>query len=170
MSDVPFRVASIDTTHGLRGEVSARLTTDFPDRFGALTRVHVGKSPEGDVMELESWRPHKGKVLLKLRGIDDVEAARGLVGSSVWVEAADAVPLPEDTYFHRDLVGLEVRTTAGRPLGTVSGVLVTGGVDVLQVADGDREILVPAARSICVDVDLASGVLVIEPPEGLLDL
>jgi ribosomal 30S subunit maturation factor RimM len=52
----------------------------------------------------------------------------------------------------------------------VSGVLVTGGVDVLQVADGDREILVPAARSICVDVDLASGVLVIEPPEGLLDL
>jgi 16S rRNA processing protein RimM len=166
----PLRVARIDATHGLRGEVSARPLTDFPDRFGDLGEVAVGRQPGGRRLRLEAWRPHRGKVLLKFAGVDDVGAARGLRGCDVWVDGADAVRLPPGTYYHRDLIGLQVRVRDGRAVGRVRDVLVTGGTDVLVVAAGEREILVPAARSICVEIDPAAGSLVIDPPEGLLDL
>ena len=170
MSQGPFCVASIDTTHGLRGEVSAQLLTDFPERFGNLTTVHVGRDGNAPRVRLEGWRLHRGKVLLKLEGVDDIDAARSLVGDQVWVDEDEAIELPEDTYFHRDLIGLEVRTPSGDVLGKVAEILVTGGTDVLVIRDGDRELMIPAARSICVEVDPEGGVLKVDPPEGLLEI
>ena len=166
----PFCVAHIDTTHGLRGEVSARLLTDFPDRFADLSTVRVGRNGDQRRLCLEGWRLHRGKVLLKMEGIDDIDAARALVGQDVWVDAEEAIRLPPDMYFHRDLIGMQVRNRNGDVLGKVREILVTGGTDVLVVESDAGEILVPTARSICVEVDLEAGFLVVDPPEGLLDV
>ena len=166
----PIRVARIDTTHGLRGEVSARLLTDFPERFAELEHVRVGAEGAARTIRLVSWRLHRGKVLLTLEGIDDVDAARGLVESDVWIEAEEAVDLPADTYWQHDLIGLTVRLPTGEELGTVRKILQTGAADVLQVEGGGRELLIPAVRRICVRVDLDAGELIVDPPEGLLEI
>jgi 16S rRNA processing protein RimM len=165
-----LRVAHIDTTHGRRGEVSAVLLTDFPERFGSLEEVRVGRDADGPTCRLEGWRLHRGKVLLKLEGCDDMNAAGSLVGSDVWIDAADAVALPADSYFHGDLIGLEARDRAGTVLGTVRAILPTGGADVLVVESAGRELLIPAARSIWVEVRPEDGVLIVDPPDGLLEI
>lgn len=167
------QIAHIDTTHGLRGELSAALCTDFPERFDRLELVELGRSADPErwkSYQLQGWKLHRGKILLKLEGIEDCDAARALVGCSVWVRREDAVGLPADTYFHQDLLGLTVRDRGGRVIGRVHDILVTGGTDVLVVQAEEGEILIPAARSICVEVDLKAGEVVVDPPEGLLEI
>jgi 16S rRNA processing protein RimM len=166
----PLRVARIDALHGLKGEVSAALVTDFPERFARLRRVRVGRTRDASSRELVGARLHRGKVLLRLGGIDGPAAARALLGCDVWVEPEDVVELPEGGYLQRDLLGLTVRDRSGATLGVVDDILRTGGADVLVVRGGEREMLVPAARSICVEVDLDAGILVVDPPEGLLEI
>jgi len=166
----PLRIARIDRLHGLRGEVAAQILTDYPERFARLSRVRVGRTAAAAPRRLEGSRLHKGKVLLKLEGVDGVEAATELIGCDVWVEAAEAVALPAGTYYHRDLMGLEVFERTGGRLGPVAGILRTGGTDVLVVATEAGEVLVPAARSICVEVDLARHRILVELPAGLREL
>jgi 16S rRNA processing protein RimM len=166
-------VAHIDSTHGLDGEVSAVLHTDFPQRFKELESVRVGAGEEEGSwrrLALEGWRLHRGKVLLKLEGVEDVEAARALVGCDVCIEAGEAMELPPDSYYQDDLLGLRVRDRGGRQLGVVEDILRTGAADILVVRQDGEEYLIPAARSICVEVDLAAGELVVDPPEGLLEI
>ena len=89
---------------------------------------------------------------------------------SVDVERSRAVPLPEDSYYQEDLIGLTAYDTEGRLLGRVEDILVTGGTDVLVIRRDGEEILIPATRSICVQVDVVRGRLEVQVPEGLLEL
>jgi 16S rRNA processing protein RimM len=166
-----LRVARIDAIHGLRGEVSARILTDFPERLLARTEIRVGRGASSATsLQVMAARAHRGKVLLRLAGIEGVEAARSLVGSDVWIDEAEVAPLPEDAYYHRDLLGLRVLDTSLRELGEVQDILRTGGADVLVVRREGAEVLIPAAKSICVKVDLAARTLIVDPPEGLLEI
>lgn len=168
-----MRVARIDSTHGLRGEVSAKLCTDFPERFRELESIWVGPggAPESaGLRRLEGWRLHKGKVLLKFGGVCDVDQARALAGHDVWIERRHAMELPEDTYYQDDLLGLEVYDTHGVRIGEVEDILLTRGADVLMVRSDRGEILIPATSAICVEVDVEAGKLVVEVPEGLLEV
>ena len=166
----PFRIAHIDSTHGLRGEVSAVILTDFPERFAELDEVRVGTSNDVEPRRLQGWRLHRRKVLLKIEGCDGIEAAQSLIGCDVWIDAAAAIELPEGSYYHQDLIGLEVRDLVGRKIGQVEDILLTGGTDVLRVDSGGEEVLIPAARSICVEVNVEGGFLIVDPPEGLLEV
>jgi 16S rRNA processing protein RimM len=121
-------------------------------------------------MRVLGARLHRGKVLLRLAGVEGVDAARGLVGSDVWIDESEAAVLPQDAYYHRDLLGLRVRDTSDRELGEVEDILRTGGADVLVVRGKGVELLIPAAKSICVKVDLAARMLIVDPPEGLLEI
>jgi 16S rRNA processing protein RimM len=121
-------------------------------------------------MQVVGARPHRGKVLLRLAGVEGVDAARGLVGSDVWIDESEAAVLPQDAYYHRDLLGLRVLDTSDRELGEVEDILRTGGADVLVVRREGVEVLIPAAKSICIKVDLAARTLIVDPPEGLLEI
>ncbi len=164
------RVAHIDATHGIRGEVSAQILTDFPERFAALRTVQVGREAGGTTQRLEAWRLHKGKVLLKFEGFNALDTARSLVGADVWIDEASALELPSDVFYHADLIGLAVEDRTGRRLGVIRDILLTGGTDVLVVKTETGEILIPAARSICVEIDLEAGTVLIDPPAGLLEV
>lgn len=173
MSEPLIRVARIDSTHGLRGEVSAQLCTDFPERFREMEEAWVGPggAPESaGLRRLDGCRLHKGKVLLKFGDVCDVDQARALAGHDVWIERRHAMELPEDTYYHEDLLGLEVYDTDGEQIGEVEDILFTGGTDVLMVRSEHGEILIPATRSICVQVDVEAGKLMVKLPEGLLEV
>jgi 16S rRNA processing protein RimM len=156
---------------GLKGEIVAELLTDFPDRFEDVEEL-VLVSPRGErtTRRLEDYWFQNDRVILKLADYNDVEAAKELVGFEFAVPESERVPLPADHYYDWELEGCTVKVGA-ESIGTVKSVLKTGGTEILVVADeNEKERLIPFADSIVVEVDAANKTIVVDPPEGLLDL
>src|ERR1044071_143228 len=156
---------------GLKGEIVAELLTDFPDRFDDVEAlILVSPSGERTTKRLEDYWFQNDRVVLKVAGYDDVDAAKELVGFEFAVPESERVPLPADHYYDWELEGCTVKV-GGESIGQVNSVLKTGGAEILVVIDdsGDRK-LIPLADSIVVEVDAAGKTIVIDPPEGLLDL
>jgi 16S rRNA processing protein RimM len=164
-------VARIARPQGHRGEVIADLLTDFPERFARLARVYV-KRADGRLLllDLENSRPHKGRVALKFAGCDSVSGAEELRGARVMVPRDQLVELPEDTWYDFELVGCEAVSVDGQNLGRVEEVRNYGAAPLLVVRDGARELLIPLVLSICVEISTERKRIVVNPPEGLLDL
>ncbi len=171
-SEEMITVARIARPQGIRGEVIADLLTDFPERFARLTEVRV-VWPNGKVADLglERARPHLGRIILKLKGYDSRNEAESLRAVRVIVARGQLVQLPADNYYDFDLVDCVVSTAAGLAVGKVTGVHNFGAAPLLVVrGDDEKERLIPLASSICTEVDVAHKRIVIEPPDGLLDL
>lgn len=170
MSSELVAIARIARTRGLRGEVVADLLTDFPERFDGLEGV-TAVLPSGEKRELkiEKFFLQKGRIVLKFAGIDSIETAETLRDAEVCVDEADAVDLDEDEYFDWELEGCEVETVEGEKLGTVREVMRTGGTEVLLVDGAEKELMIPFAEAICVEVDVEGKRIVVDPPEGLLE-
>ncbi len=151
---------------GVRGELKVDLETDFPDRFARLKTIFVGA--EHRPMAVAGARRHASRVALKLAEIGDRDAAQALQGSPLYIPSGEVMPLPNDTYYRDEIIGLAVSTADGQALGTVQEILATGSNDVYVVHDGTREVLIPALKEIVREVDLAGGRMVIQPVEGLL--
>jgi 16S rRNA processing protein RimM len=165
-------IARIIKARGIRGEVACTLETDFPERFSSLDQVTVVMADGARLqLRLEDHWFHNQRVILKFQGYDSMTAAEGLAGGRLVVDEADAGPLSEGQYLEREVIGSEVITADGRKLGLVTGVMRTGGTDVLilEAIDG-REQLIPFADEICTQVDLAAKRITVDPPNGLLDL
>ena len=156
---------------GLKGEIVAELYTDFPERFEDVEQlVLVSPGGERTVKQLEDYWFQNDRVVLKLAGYNDVEAAKQLVGYVFAVPEQDRVSLPEDYYYDWELEGCEVRV-GDEIIGKVSSVLRTGGAEILVITDEKgSERLVPLAESIVVEIDPVAKMIVVDPPEGLLEL
>ena len=167
-------IARILRPQGRRGELAAEILTDFTARFEHLRQVfleHPGRPPDSWVVE--SARMHKGRVILKFSGIDSIDGANRLRSLHVLIRREERTELCGHRYYVSDLVGCQVITEhEGRgELGTVTEVEPTGGVELLHVRRPDgRELLIPLAEAICTRIDPENKVIVVEPPEALLDL
>ena len=165
-------VAHAVRTRGLKGEVVAELLTDFPERFENVSRL-IAIGPDGNrrEVELEDFWFQKDRVVLKFKAVDTIESAQELIDHDLAVPEIEAVPLPESHYYDWELEGCEVRT-ATEPLGKVKSVMRTGGVELLVVANNDetRDYLLPLADSIVLEINPKEKYIVVDPPEGLLDL
>jgi 16S rRNA processing protein RimM len=156
---------------GLKGEIVAELLTDFPERFEDLDEL-VLVSPRGEraLRRLDAYWFQNDRVILKLSGYDDIEAAKELVGFEFAVPESERVPLPADHYYDWELEGCTVKVGTEN-IGQVNSVLKTGGAEILVVTDNSgKERLIPLADSIVVEVDTGRKTIVVDPPEGLLDL
>lgn len=164
-------VGRIGRPHGIRGAVVVGVRTDEPElRFAKGSRLDTDPSGVGPLV-VAATRWHSGELLVRFEGIADRDAAEELRGTWLLVESA-TLPPPDDPdeFNDTDLVGLSVRTTDGTAIGTVDDVLHPAQ-DVLVVKTPDaREIMIPFVKAIVPDVDVRSGYLTIDPPEGLLDL
>ena len=169
-------VGRVVKAHGVTGELAVEIRTDDPGRRFAAGATLRGRRARGGTGErefvVESVREHGGRLLLRLAGIDDRDAADGLRGTLFLVDSADLPPIQEpDEYYDHQLEGMTVLTTAGQSVGTVAEVLHTGAGELLAVRDGDgAEVLVPFVSAIVVSVSLADNAIEIDPPEGLLEL
>ena len=164
-------VARAVRPRGLKGEIVAELLTDFPERFEEIEEL-VAVSPGGErsTKRLEDYWFQNDRVILKFAGYDDVDTAKQLVGFEFAVPESERVPLPEDHYYDWELEGCTVNI-GDESIGQVSSVLKTGGAEILVVTDqSGKERLIPLADSIVVAVDAAKKMIVVDPPEGLLDL
>ncbi len=167
-------VGRVGRPHGIRGEVVIGVRTDEPDlRFAVGATLDVGADDEGladgGTLTVASARWHSGHLLVGFAGVADRTAAAGLTGSWLSVDSSRLPDLKDpDEYRDHELIGLAVRTAAGRPVGVVADVLHYGQ-DLLVVQRPDGECLVPFVKAIVPEVDVRAGVLVIDPPPGLLD-
>jgi 16S rRNA processing protein RimM len=156
---------------GLKGEIVAELLTDFPERFEELEKL-VLVSPKGERKSgtLESYWFQNDRVILKMAGYDDVETARELVGFEFAVPESERVQLPKDHYYDWELEGCTVKV-GNESIGQVNSVIKTGGAEILVIGDENgKERLIPLADSIVIKIDPATKTIVVDPPEGLLDL
>ena len=165
-------VARAVRTRGLKGELVADLLTDFPERFERISQVlGVGPSGEQKQLNLESYWFQNGRVVLKFSGYDSIESAKTLVGYELGLPEAERVQLSADEFYDWELEGCSVEIEHGSAIGNVREVMRTGGVELLVVEDDTRrEHLIPMAQSIVVEIDLSRRKILIDPPEGLLDL
>jgi len=170
-SDDLIVIARAVRTHGLKGEIVAELLTDFPERFEALERL-ISVSPAGErsQVQLEDHWFQKDRVVLKFADCDDVDKAKQLVGYDFAVPESERVPLGEDEFYDWELEGCTV-IAGEKNIGQVRSVMRTGATEILLISDdGGKERMVPLAESIVVKIDPAGKTIVVDPPEGLLDL
>jgi 16S rRNA processing protein RimM len=167
-------VARIARPQGRHGEVAAEILTDFPERFARLRKAILALPGEpGEAAEVEDAWPHKGRIILKFAGVDSISEAERLRGMNVLIPRADRAVLAEGQYFVSELEGCRVlveRDGTTSELGQVTGLQPTGGVDLLRVETPRGEILVPLAQAICKRIDTESKVIIIDPPDELLEL
>jgi 16S rRNA processing protein RimM len=164
-------VARAVRTRGLKGEIVAELLTDFPERFEHISTIFAVGSAETKPLELENHWLQNDRIVLKFTGYDDIESAQLLIGFDFALPAAERMKLSENEYYDWELEGSSVVIKDGPTLGIVGGVLRTGGVELLVVADDTgREHLIPLVQSIVVKIDISRKEVLIDPPEGLLDL
>lgn len=165
-----LQIGEIVNTHGVRGEVKVLPLTDSQDRFDALKWVYLDSNGSLKKQDIEGVKHIKGTVILKLKGIDSVEAAEALKGFFLLVDRENAVSLPSGSYFICDILGSDVRDLSGVSLGKLTEVLHTGSNDVYVVKDGEgRELLLPALKSVIREVSVEEGIIKVVIPEGLLD-
>jgi 16S rRNA processing protein RimM len=153
---------------GRKGELLVQPLSDLPDRFPSLRRVYVpvpGGPGARAVAVTDRW-PHKGRMVLKLEGVDSIDEAERYRGIELRIGEDEVEALPPGSYYHYQLKGLKVEDPEGRALGTAADVLVTGGeAPVLVVRGESGEILIPMAEAFIRQVDLEHGRLVALNPE-----
>ena len=152
--------------------------TDFPERFATTKRAFLKDPVAGpQLVEIaETWR-HEGRLILRFAGVESISQAERLRGRLLMIPRQERVALGENRYYVWELIGCAVFCRGSRqPLGEVTGVEPTGGVELLRVhpsgSEGAQrdELLIPFAQEICPEIDLDARRIVIDPPEGLLDL
>lgn len=164
-------VAHAVRTRGLKGEIVAELLTDFPERFERVSAIFAVGPGEKKSLEVENHWLQNDRIVLKFAGYDDVESAKSLIGFDFALPEAERMKLSENEYYDWELEGCSVVIEDGPSLGIVRGLLRTGGVELLVVEDETgREHLIPMAQSIVVNIDISRKEVLIDPPEGLLDL
>jgi 16S rRNA processing protein RimM len=164
-------VGRIARAHGNKGQVIVNPDTDFPhERFAAgqvLVVEHGGTTVE---RRITAVRFQQGRPIVALAGVETMDDAEALAGAELKVAEGSLPPLPENTFYRHDLVGCEVKDASGRVIGRVTGVEGPLEQSRLVIESQRGEVLIPMVDGICVSVDTARKLIVVDPPEGLLEL
>ena len=163
-----LQVGVISSTHGIRGEVKVFPTTDDPARFKKLKKVLLDTGRGQLELEVQSVKFFKQFVIVKFKGIDNINEIEQYKGKSLFVPRENAVRLEKDEYYIADLIGMEIFTEDGR-FGILRDVMETGANEV-YIIDSDEygEVLIPAIRQCILDVDVAENKMKIHLMDGLI--
>jgi len=164
-----LRVGVISSTHGIRGEVKVFPTTDDVNRFNDLKEVILDTGKEYIPLEVENVKFFKQMVILKFKGINDINDIEKYRGKDLLVTRENAVPLEEGEYFIYDLLGSEVVTEDGTVLGILEEILTTNANDVYVVKTKDKkEILIPSIEECILDINLDEKRITVHLMDGLV--
>ncbi|MDD7793772.1 ribosome maturation factor RimM [Clostridium sp. 'White wine YQ'] len=153
-----FNIGQIVNSHGIKGEVKVFPLTDDVMRFKKLKSILIGDIE----YKIESCKFQKDRVILKLEGVEDMNAALKLKTKYLKVPRKDAVKLPEDTYFIADLIGCNVYDTNDALIGKIYDVIKTGSNDVYWIKE-PKEVLIPVLKEIVLDINIEESKIVIKP-------
>ncbi len=166
-----LRVGVIASTHGIRGEVKVFPTTDDNNRFKLLKEVILDTGKEHIILEIELVRFFKKMVILKFKGIDNINDIEKYKGKDLLITRKNAVPLAENEYFIYDIIDSEVILEDGSFIGTLVEVLTTGANDVYVVKTTEgKEILLPVIDDCVKKIDIENKKVTVHLLPGLLDM
>lgn len=164
MSADRILVGAITGAFGVKGEVRLKSFCAVPEDIGNYSPLYTG---DGDALKLKINRPVKGGFAARIADIRFKDQADTLRGTQLFVDREQLPSLPDDEFYHSDLIGLEVFDTGGQLLGKVSSVLNHGAGDILEVKPkGAAAILLPFTKTVVPTVDLTAKRIVADPPEG----
>lgn len=164
-----FRVGVIANTHGIRGEVKVFPTTEEPNRFKGMKTIILDTGKEKKELEIESVRFFKNMVIMKFKGIDNINEIEPYKGMDLLVTRENAIPLEEGEYYIADIIGAKVVTEDGVDFGVLKDVLTTGANDVYVVEHEDREVLLPVIPDCVLKRDMEQKIVTVHLMKGLLD-
>ncbi|KXG79012.1 ribosome maturation factor RimM [Thermotalea metallivorans] len=166
-----LKVGQIVNTQGIRGEVRVYPLTDYKERFEELEWVYMDANTK-EKFFIERVRYKNNLVILKLKGIDDINVAEKYKNKYITISRENARKLPEDTYFITDLVGLKVYSEENELIGIMKNVIQSAGNDIYEVVsdkDPKKTILIPAVGEFIKEVNLDKGMIIVKIIEGLIE-
>lgn len=165
-----LRVGVFANTHGVRGEIKVFPTTDDVTRFKKLKILYLDKGAELMKLEVSSVRFFKNMVIMKFKGIDNINDIEKYKGKNLLIERKQAVPLQENEYFICDIIDSKVVTEDGEEIGTLKEVLQTGANDVYVVkTEEGKEVLFPVIDTCVLDVNTEEKVVTVRLMPGIMD-
>lgn len=165
-----LQVGVISSTHGVRGEVKVYPTTDDPNRFKKLKQVIVDTGHGQLIWEIQGVKFFKQFVILKFKGIDNINDIEKYKGKSLYVARKDAVTLEKDEYFIADLIDMQVVLEDGTEFGVLRDVMKTGANDVYCIeTESYGEVLLPAIGECIREVDIEAGKMTVHLLDGLVE-
>ena len=170
MSGNQIALGDIVATHGIAGWLRLRLYNPEGLTLYSAAEVELARGDSRLTLRVDQAKPHRGFVLLKLRGIDDMDAARNLVGLRLSVPRDTLAPPGASEYYYEEVVGFEVLDGEGERVGTVTRIWAREGGDLLVVAGGGKEHLIPAIKEFIRQIDMVNRTVTIDAPDGLLEL
>lgn len=166
-----LRVGVITSTHGVRGEVKVFPTTDDPQRFKKLKNVILDDGKKTLDLEIQGVKFFKNMVILKFKGLDNMNDVEKFKQADLLVTREHAVKLKPGEYFIVDLIGLNGVTDQGEDIGTLTDVIQTGANDVYVFTDqSGKDLLVPKIPDCIKEIDLEAGKVLVHLMPGLRDL
>jgi 16S rRNA processing protein RimM len=164
-------VGRIARTHGNRGQVIVNPDTDFvEERFRVGSVLLTSRGGRVEELRITESRIHRGRPVIGIHGVESMNEAEELAGLELRVPASELAVLPEGSYYRHELVGCEVHTASGERVGEITGVEGEMTSSRLVVRSRFGEVLIPLAVEICVRIDVPARRVVIDPPEGLLEV
>ena len=162
-----IKIGQIVNAVALKGEVKVYNYSDYKERYEEIDYVYVGDKKT----EIESVRYMKEMPIVKLKGANDRNAAEALKGKDLFIDETQLRELPEDTFYIRDLIGLDVKDTDGKKIGTLTDVIQNSAQDLYEVKlEGGKKTLIPAVGEFIVDISLEDKCITVNLIEGFLDL
>ena len=164
-------VGRVARAHGIRGHVIVNPDTDFvDDRFRVGAELLASRGGQIERLRVTAMRVHLGRPIIAIEGVETMNDAEAMAGLELRVPVAELAPLPSGMFYRHDLVGCRVETTSGEPVGEVTSVEGELGSSRIVVAGRGGDVLIPLAVAICVEIDIAARRIVVDPPEGLLEV
>lgn len=164
-----LEIGQIVNSYGIKGFFKVVPFTDDITRFDDLETIYIEKNKKLEKKIIEEVKYHKNLVLLKIKGIDDINDTEQYKNCILKIERKDAVELPEDTYFITDLIGIEVYDEEEKLLGNLVDIFPTGSNDVYVVKDElGKQILLPAIGEVVKKVDIANKKMIVKLIPGLV--
>ena len=162
-----IKIGKIVNAVGLKGEVKVYHYSDYKERFEELDQIWI----DGRKVAIEGVRYMKDMVILKLAGVSDRNGAEALKEQEVFIDESMLRVLPEDTYYIKDLIGMEVASKKEGRIGILTDVIQNSSQDLYEVTTEDgRKIFIPAVEEFIRDIDCQNRKITVELIEGLLEL
>jgi 16S rRNA processing protein RimM len=161
-------IGKISGSKGKKGEL--KFYSDHSLNLPLLVTVYLSQKDRIEEFEVESVVPYKDYQLIKFKGVNSLSQALELVGFEILVPEEALLPLEEGSYYLSQVIGCSVRTKDGCDVGKVEDMLFASSNNLLVVRQGKEEILIPFTQDVCIKVDLEKKEILVDPPEGLLEL
>ena len=163
-----LQIGVITSPHGLKGEVKVFPITDDIQKFKKLKEVILDTEKEHIPLEIEGVKFFKNLVIVKFKGIDDINDIQQYRQKSLLIKREQTEALKENEYFMVDLIGLQVFTEDGKVFGTLTDILETGANDVYVVKTAEQEVLIPAIKDCVLKIDMENRRMDIHLMPGLM--